>query len=230
MTRATVVLMLALAGAAMAQGPAATPAPGSAARPAEPTLDELLGLGKPAGESKPGDAAPDRSQADLTRKLDTQDPGDEFAQTVALMGDAARRLAQARDAGLETQRVQEEILKRLDKLIAEAGEQKKGGKSKQQQQQDKDQQQSQPASQQRAQQRQQSKAQPGGEPGAPQAPREDGALRQRAGSAATWGNLPARVRDALTEGLNDAFSARYRQKTEEYYRRLAEQRRPEGGR
>ncbi len=219
-------LIVLVAGVAGAQGP--SPAPPPAVRPAEPTLDELLGLGKPAGERKPGEAAPDRSQADLTRKLDTQEPGDEFTQAVALMGDAARRLGEARDAGLETQRVQEEILKRLDKLIADAQEQKKGGKSKQQQQQDKEQQQ--PASQQRAQQRQQSRPQPGGEPGAPQSGREDGALGQRAGSAATWGNLPARVRDALTEGLNDAFSARYRQRTEEYYRRLAEQRRPEGGR
>ncbi len=221
MIRYAAMALLALAGTAFGQPPAP--------RPSEPTLDELLGLTKPSDEQAQPKPAPDRSQADLSRKLDTNEPGDEFVQTVALMDDAAKRLGRGRDAGLETQRVQEEILKHLDKLIADADSQKKGGKSRQSQQ-DKSGSQSQPASQQRSEQRRAAQSQPGSEPGAPQVPGSEASVRQRAGSAATWGNLPARVRDALTEGLSDAFSARYREKTEEYYRRLAEQRGSEGGR
>ncbi len=205
MIRYAAMALLALAGTAFGQPPAP--------RPSEPTLDELLGLTKPSDEQAQPKPAPDRSQADLSRKLDTNEPGDEFVQTVALMDDAAKRLGRGRDAGLETQRVQEEILKHLDKLIADADSQKKGGKSRQSQQ-----------------DKSGAQSQPGSEPGAPQVPGSEASVRQRAGSAATWGNLPARVRDALTEGLSDAFSARYREKTEEYYRRLAEQRGSEGGR
>jgi hypothetical protein len=217
MKRSSATLLLIVSSVALAQPPAP--------RPPEPTLDELLGLTKPSDEQAQPKPAPDRSQADLSRKLDTKEPGDEFVQTVALMDDAAKRLGQGRDAGLETQRVQEEILKHLD----DADSQKKGGKSRQSQA-DKSQQQPQPASQQRPEQRRSAQSQPGSEPGAPQVPGSEASLRQRAGNAATWGNLPARVRDALTEGLSDAFSTRYREKTEEYYRRLAEQRGSEGGR
>ena len=38
-----------------------------------------------------------------------------------------------------------------------------------------------------------------------------------------WGNLPARVRDVLTQGRNQPFSRLYEQLTREYYRRLAEE-------
>ena len=37
-----------------------------------------------------------------------------------------------------------------------------------------------------------------------------------------WGNLPPRLRDELLQGLEDRFSPLYRDLTELYYQRLAE--------
>lgn len=199
----------------------------------EPTLDELLGLTPtpkpetPTGvvpSGAPADAktseTPDR--VDLTRKLNDEAEQDDFSRAVTLMGDAAKRLEEGKDPGLQTQRVQEDVLKALDKMISDAqkNQQKQKSKQKQQQQQ---QQQNPSSSASQKQQKAQAGTQPGQEPGEPKIPREDGPGRTRAGNTAAWGDLPARVRDALVEGLNDRFSARYRQKTEEYYRRLAEE-------
>jgi hypothetical protein len=43
-------------------------------------------------------------------------------------------------------------------------------------------------------------------------------------SRAEWGRLPPRVRDAVRQGFRDPMSAAYRRLTQEYYRRLAEER------
>ena len=40
---------------------------------------------------------------------------------------------------------------------------------------------------------------------------------------ANWGNLPPRVRDELLEGVSEKFSPVYREMTESYYKRLAEE-------
>ena len=40
---------------------------------------------------------------------------------------------------------------------------------------------------------------------------------------AEWGRLPPRVREAVRQGLRDPMSAAYRQLTQDYYRRLAEE-------
>jgi hypothetical protein len=40
---------------------------------------------------------------------------------------------------------------------------------------------------------------------------------------ANWGNLPPRVRDELIEGIGEKFSPVYREMTESYYKRLAEE-------
>lgn len=234
-----VILVSALVGGANAAPalppvaqPVPAPAPGEPAK--EPTLDELLGLTTPAPaaaptETPPGDAvpvdaskpAPTPAQADLNRKLSGEAEEDEFTRAVSLMGDAAKRLKEAQDAGLATQRMQEDVLKTLDKLISDAQKNQSKSKSKQQkQQQQQSQSQPTPSSQKSSQPAQKPATSP--EAGEPQIPREDGPGRTRAGNAASWGDLPARVRDALVEGINDRFSARYRQKTEEYYKRLAE--------
>lgn len=206
--------------------------PKETARPAkEPTLDELLGLtpGAPKPETPTGvpttsdvpakvPESPDR--VDLTRKLNDEGEEDDFSRAVMLMGDAAKRLDEGKDAGLQTQRVQEDVLKALDKMISDAQKNQQKQKSKQKQQQP--QPSPSPSQSQKQQKGQQQGAKPSPESGVPQVPREDGPGRTRAGNTAAWGDLPARVREALVEGLNDRFSARYRQKTEEYYRRLAE--------
>ncbi len=43
------------------------------------------------------------------------------------------------------------------------------------------------------------------------------------GAGAAWGNLPARLRDALLQGSGDVTSAKWEALTREYYKRLAEQ-------
>jgi hypothetical protein len=235
---AAMVAGVALHSVALAQ-PAVTKPPAR-----EPTLDELLGI-KPAAPAKP-EAQPgaepaadgakpsaDPSREALDRDLSDAEVDEAFAQAVALMGQTAARLGgadgkSARDAGLETQRLQEDILRKLDALIdaaeknAQQSQSKSKQKSQQQQQQDQ-QQQGQQSSQAQAQQQQQGQragTQAGeGMPG--QAAQPGTAL---GGSAANWGNLPQHVRDALTEGTSDRFSSMYRAMTEEYYKRLAEDR------
>ena len=42
------------------------------------------------------------------------------------------------------------------------------------------------------------------------------------GARAKWGNLPDRLRDALSQGLDEPYSQLYRSLTERYYKALAE--------
>lgn len=193
-----------------------------------PSLDELLGLpGEKKDESAPaGTDELDPTKSALERKLTAQELEDAFLQAVALMGDTAARLERARDPGLTTQRLQEEILKRLDTLIENAQESQSQSQSQSQQQQ-------QQGQQQPRQQRQSSSAQ---SPSPTDDPSEQG---QRPGGEAdplretldakqaAWGSLPDRLRDALSQGWQDPYSSLYRSLTEDYYRRLAEEGRDE---
>lgn len=219
MTLAALVLVLGLA----------QPADAPAAQPAGevPNLDDLLGLprdsdgGRTDGQSLP-DAAPDPSRTALDRQLTAQQMGEQFRQAVELMGESATRLGQFQDAGIQTQRLQEDILAKLDQIIAAA--QQGGGSS------------SSSSSSSEASQSQQNR-QPGQntsqgsqngdgsrEHDGPE--RQDGPLNPELQSAhAAWGALPERLRDALTEGRSDQFSSLYRSLTELYYRRLAEEQR-----
>lgn len=205
------------------------------------TLDELLGL-KPApgakaptsppptGEKTPTGAAgapagtPDPNKADLDRILTSAEIGDAFKQAIALMGDASGRLTGHADPGLDTQRIQADVIRRLDQLLASLDQQQQqqqqqgSGQPQEQQQQDapgRPQQQS----------GQQQEAQGGdGNRTDMGPPRQDGTLKSEIESArAAWGALPARVRDMLLQGSSDRFSARYKTLTEEYYKRLAEE-------
>lgn len=212
--------------------PVAKPAdakPASPAPTADPSLDELLGLptAKPAPDqpAKPADPG----KAELTKQLSPEEAQEEFAQAVALMDQVAQRLADTKDKGLDTQRLQADVLRKLDKLIDSANRNKKNSKSssKQQQQQQQDQQQSQKQSSQAQQQQQQQQTNQGG---TPNVPRRDGSLNTPppAGAAASWGNLPPHVRDALLQGFSDRFSSVYKSMTEEYYKRLAEEKKSGG--
>lgn len=186
--------------------------------PAEPLpdLDELLGLPRQrtgAPTSRP-----------LDQELSGQSPGEPFEQAVALMLRAAERL-DASDPGLQTQRLQEETLRKLDQLIAQARQQR--NRNQQQQQQQQDQQQQQQASRQSSQQQQQegqADARGTGEQASTGPGRRDGALDPAAVAAgAAWGALPDHVRQALVQGLSDRYSSLYQRLTEEYYKRLAEE-------
>lgn len=237
----TAALLVALAlSAGVAAAPPAPSSPPPAkkpddAKPKPKSLDDLLGLPKPADEpdssERPGDLppadGPAQAQRELERALRGESVGEMFEEAVLLMRDTASRLHQRRDVGAPTQRMQEEILARLDAVIAKAQQQSQQQSSSSQSQsgQSQDQQQS-PG--QRPQQ-QQAQGQPGqNEPtsGTQDGTRQDSAqTRGWLDSAApTWGKLPERMRDALLQGAGDSFSSLYERMTEEYYRRLAEER------
>jgi len=203
----------------------ATPAkPGDPAPPREPTLDELLGLTKP--DAAGGDGV---SKENLDRALKDAPkggPDEQFREAVELMTRSANRISTASDVGLDTQRLQEEALKKLDQMISQLKKQQQKQQQQQQQQQD-------PQDQQDQQQQQQPKQEQAGSPeetnqgeSATNTPPggRTGALRPTLEAArAAWGALPARVREMLLQGTGEKFSSAYEKMTEEYYKKLAEQ-------
>lgn len=205
------LLVLGLAGVCGAQTDAPPPAPAAPALPPLPTLDELLGLA-PEG--------PGAGTGALDRLLERGKPAEAFRDAVDLMGESADRLLEGRDPGLATQRLQETALRRLDELIQALEDESRRNQQQQQQQQSQGQPQPRPDAPSRPQQ------QPtGGDNRTERDPpaRQDGPLRPGFEAApAAWGSLPQRVREMLLQGSNDAYSAAYRDLTEQYYRRLAE--------
>ena len=229
----TVVLLLALLAGEPPEKPAAPP-----------DLDELLGTSgaKPKDTPKPGEAAGANNAGsakpeagapnELDRALSPDETRDVFTQAVEGMKESAARLTGSKDAGLATQRVQEEVLRKLDKLIEEAkkkqsqskSSQSKGKQQKPQDQQSEQDQQNAKKNQAETTSKQQSRD---SKDRTESTAREDGALRPAPlAGGATWGNLPAHVRDSLTQGLSDQFSSAYRRLTEQYYKRLAEEPKP----
>ncbi|BAM02696.1 hypothetical protein [Phycisphaera mikurensis] len=204
---------------------------------AQPSLDDLLDLA-PAPEEPP-DPTPQPGAADLSDLAGRLDPpgdaGDAFARALDRMDAAAGLLAEA-PGGLPAARTQQEVLDLLDAVLAAAtspppgggggggepgdpppptdGDAPPGG--------------SQPAG-------------PAPGPAGPPAPGPaSAAAGENAGApsagapvaaeprggpldatAAGWGGLPPRLRDELTDGLDEPFSPVYRAATEDYYRRLS---------
>ena len=103
--------------------------PAGKAKPVEelPSLDESLGL-KPKGEAA---VSRDPLAEELDKALGREEEGDLLAQAADLMSRSAKRLGEAKDAGLDTQRLQEDAVRKLDALIAQAqnNQQKKQAKS-----------------------------------------------------------------------------------------------------
>lgn len=105
------------------------------AQEGQPTLDDLLNVAPdPAApeveqpEATVDDPAPERINPNVERLLDADDAANRFEQAIAEMADVASRLgpdaAEASgDAGLDTQRMQEAILKKLDAVIEAAKQQ-----------------------------------------------------------------------------------------------------------
>jgi hypothetical protein len=172
----------------------------------------------PAPTSRPAD--------DLTRRLLRGDAGasDALSKMLDAMKDAQQRLRDGRDAGDETQKSQRAALAALDELLETA----------QQSQDD--------AARQRgasARERRRSASV------TPQPPRRTGERRPGDGQAATtqpvaggpgdragvsagelprrWGQLPARDRAELIQGLDEQMPVKYRSHIEDYYRSLAEE-------
>lgn len=211
-------------------GAASTTPPASRLQPV-PTLDELLGLAAPSGQANR--PSPTATEQDLSDRLAGASLEDNFKEAIALMARASNRLNAHQDTGLDTQRIQEQAILKLDEALSEA-------KKRQQQQ-------SQSRSQQQRQQQQQDQSQ-APQPDQPMEGEEQGQRQnseQRSGDSnanlippdrmadvlnpnvnstgAAWGNLPERLRNALLQGRGEKFSTRYARLTQEYYRRLAEQ-------
>lgn len=186
-----------------------------------PTLDELLGLHTDDDSANEESAeTTDATDAELDRQLDTDKPiADEFLEAVGLMRESATRLSGQTDTGVVTQRLQEDILRRLDELIDKAGEQSSSSSSssseQEQQQRQQPNQQSRDENQANINENQDTTNPPGG---------QDARLGAQATlDGARWGNLPERLRDALLQGSSDSYSSLYKSMTEKYYRRLAEE-------
>jgi hypothetical protein len=183
-----------------------------------PDLDRLLGITKEgASEADAGDP----SKKELDRMLTGAEIGDAFKQAVGLMGDAAERIQGSKDVGLSTQRVQESIIRRLDQLISSLENQQASSSSSSQGQQQQSSTQQVP-NQSKTQQREQRTGDNTGQVNPPG--RQDGALRPGMESVrSAWGQLPERVRDMLIQGVDAQYSAIYKNLTEAYYQKLAEQ-------
>lgn len=217
-----VCLLLASAGAAFA-AIAPTGAALQQDEPAEPpTLDELLGLDEEQQDRQAADVAETEAEEELQRRLSQREMRSAFAAALEKMTLSADLLEEQLNPGAATQRVQEEILLKLDQLIDEARKLSSGSCS----------------SSSRSESTAPPNQQPGARPGAGAKP------GQRAGSRAggaeppleqgdlntlleetrrEWGDLPQRVREMLLQGRDEKFSTLYERLTREYYRRLAEE-------
>ena len=187
-----------------------------------PTLDELLGLDEEQQDRQATDVAETEAEEELQRRLGQREMRSAFAAALEKMAISADLLEAQLNPGAATQRVQEEILIKLDQLIDEARKQAGGSCS--------------------SSSRSRSTAPPNRQPGA--RPGDGAKPGQRAGSRAggaeppleqgdlntllketrrEWGDLPQRVREMLLQGRGEKFSTLYERLTREYYRRLAEE-------
>jgi hypothetical protein len=196
------------------------------------SLDDLLGLEEDKTQSNEEDAATREAEDELNRELNEAEIADRFQLAVKKMSISAELLDTQFDPGLGTQRVQEDIIAKLAQLIdAAKRNQCKAGSS------------SSSSSSQSAQQPKNGKNNPGQKPqnqnqaqnqNQPNRPQTNTQEMDPPGmqqgdintvleeSRTEWGNLPQRVRDALSQGKRDKYSSLYQQLTGEYYKRLAE--------
>ena len=203
-----------------------------------PSLDELLNL-EPAPSQQAEDSQPSGEKVDLEAsvrdRLEGRDaPGDAFKQAVLEMDRVSVRLGRAYDPGIETQRMQASILRKLDQVIAQAKQQQSssssGGSGSSSGS-------SNPSNQDNAQGAQASaSASASSSAGAAGSSASTGSSGTSDAASAKphdqlsiqelrdqWGSLPPRLRDELSQGLNEHFSSVYRVLTQRYYQRLAEE-------
>ena len=201
------------------------------------SLDDLLGV--PNSESlgaSAEDAARREQEKRLEQSLNEASMSDLVQRAVEGMKSASDRLSDAKDAGLGTQRIQEDVVKTLDRLLEEAQrrqnkQQSSSSKKKSSQQQKDDP--SEQNGQQQKQQQQQRKRQQGSQPSSSSDSSDDSRNGTRDAAVAEtqelsesrieWGRLPERVRELVLQGRRDRVSTIYERLTREYYRRLAEE-------
>ena len=203
-----------------------------------PSLDDLLGIDEEDRDDGAEEAAEQARQDELDRQLNEEEISDAFMQAVELMRVSATRLDEDFDSGLGTQRIQEDIIARLETLIDQAQQQmqqnqQQSSSSSSSQQRSQQQQQQDPGSRQRQQEDQQGQQQQQDaqrNPEGSEAQEGDGPARQNEllnplldVEGSEWGSLPERARDMLLQGRREKYSSLYERMTREYYRRLAEE-------
>ncbi|MDH3582779.1 MAG: hypothetical protein OER86_01035 [Phycisphaerae bacterium] len=220
----TLALVLVGAGPAFSADPAPQPVAAATdkAETVGPSLDELLNLPQ---TPKPGTDKPAKQPDNPLEGTEVEVPtGEVFEQAVAEMKQAAGRLGGQHDPGLGTQRIQKSVIAKLDQMIDQLRKKQSKSGSGQGQPQQQDTGSAQNPSQQPGAAQQPTGTEPAsaaGAPGSPQKPNlNDQPLSEQ---LSEWGGLPPRLRDQLLQGLEDNFSQLYRDMTERYYRRLAEQ-------
>ena len=215
-------------GLLVQNAPPASPEPApaeqeKAGEDAVPSLDDLLGLD--LDRDGAAEQAARQNEEELARRLADEQISDVFVLALEKMELSANLLDIDLNAGLGTQRVQQDVLAKLDQLIDLAKKMSSRQSSSSSQ--------SGAASQ--------SKAKPTPKPSAGQGAtgRADGsqdgqAIDLPAGrdgdintlideTESEWGHLPARLREMFEQGQNGYISRLYRKLTEEYYKRLAEE-------
>ncbi len=191
-----------------------------------PTLDELLGLETEHPTDPDGSITiEDPNAAALDAVLTPQQAGEAFTQAVQLMDQVAARISDNNDLSIATQRLQEDILAKLDQVIEAANENNSNSSSSSSSSsQSSSEQQDQPDQQQPQQGEgdQQNPSNQSGEESMPGGASPANPGDEVAPDGVSWGALPSRIRDALSQGISDKYSELYRTLTEQYYKSLAE--------
>lgn len=153
---------------------------------------------------------------------------DAMERTLSRMEDASQGLLDRLDVGEETQRAQKDILTGINQLIEEASKNRPSSRDRS-------------SSVRRRQERPEGRSTPGDfqkaasqgkAPPAASRPTDPGqAGRREKGKgdadksdlARGWGFLPQRDREEISQGFDEQFPAKYRERILEYYRQLAEE-------
>jgi hypothetical protein len=188
------------------------------------------GMGEAEGMARPGEAAtPIELDPAVARRLRDEAMSDNpFESALVDMQAAAERLGKSRDAGLGTQRLMQEAIDKLDRVIASAERQQGGGGAGQPQgQRGEDAGGGRMVRQGQGQGRGGLPAEGGDGHGGEASPGGVGATgaagEPLVESRREWGGLPPRVRRELSEGVNEQISPLYRRLTERYFEVLSEE-------
>jgi hypothetical protein len=213
-----------------------------ASRPAQSkppkSLDELLGVPSSGASGSSAEGAAEREQTRrLERALEEASLEDLVDRAVGGMRSAAERLEDARDPGIGTQRIQEDVVRTLARLLEEAERQSQSkSKSSSSRRSGSRRSANEDPSEANGQQASQRDARSSQVAGQPQSGDGDGeSTPDRPADQATvdgieleesrieWGQLPERARELVLQGRRDRVSSIYERLTREYYRRLAEE-------
>ena len=184
-----------------------------------PDLDELLGI---ESEDDPEHFEPVVIPGEPLEGLEP------LTEAITSMHEAARRL-EIDSTGVQTQRLQQDVIYQLDQLLQMAQDQEQQQQSSSSSSQSQPEPGSQQQSGQPGQPEQQASADSGDSGDQPSVmdasdPNLGGSIDEM---DSEWGTLPDRVRKMLQQGRQDSYSSLYERMTIEYYRRLAREARDE---